>query len=149
MLLYMLSKSRQKLSVRALILVKGLVLPNYNNNNPSFATGVCNICNRVLLLDGKPYVGTTPRFLQIHSLAASGVVLYVLTRSKNVCDCSNCKVIKSSKLGTKRTKPEGRPRVPGKPSIKIPITLCNQCFQSIYSLRGHTCTKDLVQQTVY
>ena len=80
-----------------------MFLPNYNNDNPSFATGICNTCNRVLLLHGKPYVGTTPHSLQMHPLAASGVVLSVLTRSKNVCD-SICNVVKSTKPGTKRTK---------------------------------------------
>ena len=94
-----------------------------------------------LLLHGKPCVGTTPRSLQIHPLAASGVVLSVLTRSKNVCDCSICKVVKSTKPGTKRTKPEGRPRVLEKLFKKMPITIYNQCFQSNDLLRGHNCTK--------
>ena len=118
-----------------------MVLQNYNNYNPSFASGICTTCNRVLLLHGKPYVGTTPHSLQIHPLAASEVVLSVLTRSKNVCDCSICKVVKSTKPGTKRTRPEGRSRVFEKLFKKMPITICNQCFQSIDSLRGHTCTK--------
>ena len=134
-------KADRILSVRDLILIKALVLPNYYNDNQSFATGICTTCNRVLLLHGKPYVGTTPRSLQIHPLAASGVVLSVLTRSKNVCHCTICKVVKSTKPGTKRTKPEGRPRILEKPTNKMPITICNQCFQSIDSLRGYTCTK--------
>ena len=127
-------KADRTLSVTALILMKALVLPNYNNDNPSFATRICNTCNRVLLLHGKPYVETTLRSLQIHPLAASGVVLSVLARSKNVCDCTICKVVKSTKPGTKRTKPERRPRVLEKPPKKMPITICIQCFQSIDSL---------------
>ena len=47
-------KADRTLSVRALILIKTLVLPNYNNDNPSFATEICTTCNRVLLLHGKP-----------------------------------------------------------------------------------------------
>ena len=122
-------KAEKTLSVRALILIKALVLPNYNNDNPSFAIGICTICNGVLLIHGESYVGTTPCSLQIHLLAASGVVLSVLTRRKNVCDCSICKVVKSTKPETKRTKPEGRLRVLEKLFKKMPITICNQCFQ--------------------
>ena len=77
----------------------------------------------------------------MHPLAASGVVPSVLTRSKNVCNCSICKVVKSTKPGTKRTKPEGRPRALEKLFKKMAITICNQCFQSMDSLRGHTCAK--------
>ena len=65
----MLSKSRQKTFSNS---IDTLVLLNYDNDNPSFANGICNTCNRVLLLNGKSYVGTTPRSLQIHPLAASG-----------------------------------------------------------------------------
>ena len=65
-------KADRTLSVTALVLMKALVSLNYNNDNPSFATEICNTCNRVLLLHGIPYVGTTPRSLQIHPFAASG-----------------------------------------------------------------------------
>ena len=73
-------KADRTLSVTYLTLMKALILQNYNKNNQSFAIGICNTCNRALLLDGKPNVGTTPNSLQTHPPAASGVVLSILTR---------------------------------------------------------------------